>query len=123
MNRRRFMTGLAGILAAGAAPAFVPMGSLMVPQRVMSDDWLVPDLGQGFIWRVARGQSVPLMTWDEISTITMDRFKVVKRTELVDRMVIELDRFKDETRDMQPVIYALPDWPDFDTWKNQRKFG
>ena len=34
MNRRRFMTGLAGIVAAASAPAFVPFGSLMVPRRV-----------------------------------------------------------------------------------------
>ena len=38
MNRRRFMTGLAGIFAASAAPAFVPMGSLMVPRRVLAGE-------------------------------------------------------------------------------------
>ena len=51
MNRREFLSGMAGILASGAAPAFVgssilmPMRSLVVPTQV----WNVNPLG-GFIY-------------------------------------------------------------------------
>lgn len=45
MNRRRFLTGLAGILASGVAPAVVPAGSIMRIKPV-----LVP--GKDFVFTV-----------------------------------------------------------------------
>jgi hypothetical protein len=68
MNRRHFLTGLAGILASGVAPAVLPAGSIM---RVKSI--LLP--GDDFDWE---SYSVVIDPWHGLRW-TDEEIAVIKR--------------------------------------------
>jgi hypothetical protein len=131
MNRRHFLAGMAGILASGTAPAFVPMGSLMVPRRVRSGVTIIGNPRVEVVsYRVSRGHSSPLLTWEDLATarnparvaaawLRQEYPAEVIDFELVERAARACDEPVPDVPSLRGVPYisveldpTLPDWLD-----------